>query len=121
MGENTLFWTSLCKGVYEVCYVLFIYFFQPHLLEDHGLERMRMKVREMDILILCRNISRLGASEAKIRALFLAPQTGGGRPLLAMPHLQVGVLMVKAESLDRRSPPTADELYGHSGFRLRTL
>lgn len=37
-----------------------------------------MKVDEMDILKLCRNISRLGASEAKIGALFLAPQTGGG-------------------------------------------
>lgn len=37
-----------------------------------------MKVREMDILILCRNMSRLGASEAKIGALFLDPQTGGG-------------------------------------------
>lgn len=40
---------------------------------------------------------------------------------LAVLHLQVGVLIVRAESLDRMSPPTPDEIYGHSGFRLRTL
>lgn len=40
---------------------------------------------------------------------------------LAVPHLQVGVLMVRAGSPDRISPPTPDEIYGHSGFRLRTL
>lgn len=78
MGGKTLalLWTGLFKGLYKVCQVLFC--FQPHLLKGHSLEGMGVKVGEMDILKLYRNISRLGASEAKIGTLFLSPQTEGG-------------------------------------------
>lgn len=82
--------------------------------------------------LACRGLLKLGAfpcpsnrelpsGQDCVSPLALEAPEGRVSLRLVEPISKLGVLMVRGGSSDQMSLPTPDEIYGHSGFRLRAL